>query len=65
VIDATLPSLTIRSEKGDVGFLDHLFGSNPSEKITLKLPKQIHLATRGVNGSVTVGSWTESVTVNA
>jgi len=46
VIDATATSLTIRSEKGDVGFLDHAVWIEPSEKITLKLPKQIHLATR-------------------
>ena len=38
VIDSTATSLTIHGEKGDVGFLDHLFGSNPSETVTLKLP---------------------------
>jgi DUF4097 and DUF4098 domain-containing protein YvlB len=64
VIDSTATSLTIRSEKGDVGFLDHLFGSNPSEKVTLKLPRQIHLAARGVNGSVTVGELDGSLTVS-
>lgn len=64
VIDGTATSLTIRGEKGDGGFLDHLFGSNPSEKVTLKLPKQVHLTTRGVNGSVTVGELDGSITVS-
>ena len=64
VIDSTATSLTIHGEKGDVGFLDHLFGSNPSEKVTLKLPKQVQLATRGVNGSVTVGDLDGSIAVS-
>jgi hypothetical protein len=64
VIDSTATSLTIHSEKGDVGFLDHLWGSNPSEKVMLKLPKQVQLATRGVNGSVTVGDLDGSITVS-
>lgn len=64
VIDNTATSLTIHGEKGDVGFLDHLFGSNPSEKVTLKLPKQVRLAARGVNGSVTVGDLEGSIAVS-
>jgi len=64
VIDSTATSLTIHGEKGDVGFLDHLFGSNPSEKVTLKLPKQIQLSTRGVNGSVVVGELDGSIAVS-
>ncbi len=47
--------LTIQGEKGDVGFLACLFGSNPSERVTLKLPRQISLRTAGVNGPVIVG----------
>ena len=64
VIDSTATSLTIHGEKGDVGFLDHLFGANPSEKVTLRLPRQVQLATRGVNGSVTVGDLDGSITVS-
>lgn len=64
VIENTANSLTIRGEKGDVGFLDHFFGSNPSEKVTLKLPKQVVLATKGVNGSVTVGDLEGSLEVS-
>jgi hypothetical protein len=55
VIENSPTSLRIRGERGDVGFLAGLFGSNPSEKVTLRLPRQIALVTKGVNGSVTVG----------
>jgi hypothetical protein len=54
-IEANANSLRIRGEKGDVGFFEKLFGSNPSERLTLKLPRQIALHTKGVNGSVIVG----------
>lgn len=55
VIENSATSLTIRGEKGDAGFLARLFGSSPSERVTLKLPRQISLVTEGVNGAVTVG----------
>ena len=48
-------SLTIHGERGDVGFFACLFGANPSERVTLTLPRQISLVTKGVNGSVLVG----------
>jgi len=56
IVEGTANSLTIRSEKGDTGFLSRVFGSSPTEQVTLKLPRQISLATRGVNGSVTAGA---------
>jgi hypothetical protein len=55
VIENTPTSLKIRGEKGDAGIFARIFGSSPSEKVTLKLPRQISLLTQGVNGSVTVG----------
>lgn len=54
-IEADANSLRIRGQKGDVGFFGRLFGSNPSERITLKLPRDIALHTKGVNGAVTIG----------
>ncbi|MGH9957414.1 MAG: hypothetical protein ACREBC_09825 [Pyrinomonadaceae bacterium] len=54
-IDSTPSSLRIHGEKGDVGFFSGLFGSSPSEKVTLRLPRQVSLITKGVNGAVTVG----------
>ena len=55
VIEANGNSLKIRGEKSDVGFFERFFGNSPSERITLKLPGDIALHTKGVNGAVTVG----------
>lgn len=55
VIDATATSLRIHGEKADGSFLGRLFGSAPSERVTLRLPRQISLVAKGVNGSVVVG----------
>ena len=54
IIEADSNNLRIRGEKADVGFFERLFGSSPSERLTLKLPRQIALHTKGVNGSVIV-----------
>lgn len=54
-IENSPTSLRIRGEKGEGGFFARLFGSNPTERVTLKLPRQISLVTKGVNGAVTVG----------
>jgi len=54
IIEADPNNLRIRGEKGDVGFFERLFGSNPSEKLTLKLPREIALHTKGVNGALIV-----------
>ena len=62
-IEATANSLRIRSEKHKGGFFSRFFGSDASEKVTLKLPRQISLTTKGVNGPVTVGELDGSVEV--
>jgi len=54
-IDNTAGGLTIRGEKGDAGLLSRMFGSSPTEHVTLRLPRQISLVAEGVNGSVTSG----------
>lgn len=54
-IQATANSLRIKSEKSKDGFFSRFFGSDASERVTLKLPRQISLYTKGVNGPVTVG----------
>ena len=63
-IDSTAGGLTIRGEKGDSSFLSRMLGSNPTEHVTLRLPKQISLVTNGVNGSVTSGGIDGSLEVN-
>lgn len=63
-IENTPTSLTVRGQRGDMGFFDRLFGSNPTEHVTLKLPRQISLVTKGVNGSVIVGEVDGAVEVH-
>lgn len=46
-------SLRIKGEKSDDGFFSRLFGSSATERLTLKLPRQISLFAKGVNGAVT------------
>jgi len=55
LVDASASSLKIHGERGDVGFFAGWFGSNPSERVTLKVPRQISLSTKGINGAVSVG----------
>ena len=63
-IDYTPSGLTIRGEKGDSGLLSRIFGSSPSERVTLRLPRQVSLVAKGVNGSVVVGEIEGSVEVH-
>jgi hypothetical protein len=54
-IEANANKLSIRGETVEHSFFANLFGAKASEKVTLKLPRQIALAAKGVNGSVVVG----------
>ena len=54
-IEADANKLSIRVETVEHNFLARLFGSKASERVTLKLPRQISLAAKGVNGAVVVG----------
>ena len=56
VIESTANSLTVRGKTGDVGFFGRIFGSSPTENVTLKLPSQVSFVASGVNGAVNVGS---------
>lgn len=55
VIENSPNSLTIRGKSGNVGFFGRLFGSSPTERVTLKLPRQVNFVVSGVNGAVNVG----------
>ena len=51
-IEADANSLRIRGEKSeDAGFFSRMFGSSANERTTLKLPRQIALYAKGVNGA--------------
>jgi hypothetical protein len=54
-IEADANSLRIRGERTDTGFFSRLFGSSAGERATLKLPRQIALYAKGVNGSFVSG----------
>ena len=54
-VEGSADKLTIRAETVEHSFFARLFGARASEKVTLKLPRQISLAAKGVNGSVIVG----------
>jgi hypothetical protein len=55
-IEADANSLRIRGEKSDdAGFFSRFFGSSAGERTTLKLPRQIALNAKGVNGSFVTG----------
>jgi hypothetical protein len=48
-------TLKIYGSQGSTGFWARLFSSSPSERVTLKLPRQIALLAKGVNGPVVAG----------
>jgi hypothetical protein len=54
-IDATADSLTVRAESAETSFFARIFGSNPTERVTLRLPREISLVARGINGSLSTG----------
>ena len=62
-IEASANRLTIKGEKRHTGFFSRFFGSDAHEKVTLKLPRQISLYTKGINGNVTAGAVEGSVDV--
>lgn len=56
--------LRIRGETTEHSFFAKLFGSRASEKVTLKLPRQVSLAAKGVNGAVVVGEIAGSIEIS-
>jgi hypothetical protein len=62
-IEATADTLTVRAETADTSFLARIFGSSPTERVTLRLPRAISLVAKGINGSVFAGEIDGSVEV--
>lgn len=54
-IEADANSLRIHAEKADGGLFSRFFGSSGGERVTLKLPRQIALYAKGVNGAFIAG----------
>lgn len=63
-IEASSDKLVIKGEKNDSNMIERMFGSNAHENVTLRLPRQISLASSGVNGSVKVGAIDGSVNIS-
>jgi hypothetical protein len=55
IIEADANSLRIHGEKGDGTFITRIFGASAGERVTLKLPRQIALSAKGVNGAFVAG----------
>lgn len=51
IVEADANNLRIHGEKGDGSFIARIFGSTAGERVTLKLPRQIALYAKGVNGA--------------
>ena len=52
IVEQNADGLLVRSRQVYNGVWDHLFGKDPKEEVTIKAPRQIALALRGVNGRV-------------
>jgi hypothetical protein len=56
IIEQTATGLLIKGQQARrSGFWEHLFGSNPKEDVTIKAPRHIALALKGINGRVNTG----------
>jgi hypothetical protein len=55
IVEQTSDGLIVRSKQNHVGLWDHLFGKDPKEEVTIKAPRQIALALKGINGRVNTG----------
>src|ERR1044072_1273198 len=56
IIEQTATGLLVKGKSARrPGFWEHLFGKNPEEQVTIKAPRNIALALKGINGHVTSG----------
>jgi hypothetical protein len=63
-VEQTATGLLVKSKQVRHGFWEHIFGNNPKEDVTIKAPRQIALALKGINGRVTTGDIEGSVEAN-
>jgi len=55
IIEQTADGLIVRSKQNHLGLWEHLFGHDSNEEVTIKAPRQIALAIKGVNGRISTG----------
>jgi hypothetical protein len=63
-ITATPTSLVIQGEKNQESFWQSLWHGDVKQQVTLKVPRRIALAVKGVNGSVKAGEVTGELEIN-
>lgn len=54
-VEQTATGLIVKGRQISHGFFEHLFGTKANEDVTIRAPRAIVLAIRGVNGHVTSG----------
>lgn len=64
VIEQTASGLVVRAESNNVGWWKRIFGRNPHEEVTIKAPRQIALALKGINGRVNGGDIEGALDIN-
>ena len=62
-VEQTSEGLLVRSKQNHIGLWDHLFGKDPKEEVTIKAPRDIALALKGINGHVKTGDITGALEV--
>lgn len=60
-VEQTSTGLLVKARQVGHGFWEHLFHTQAKEEVTIKAPRQIALALRGINGRVTSGDITGAV----
>ena len=63
IVEQTPDGFVVRSRQNHVGLWDHLFGKDPKEEVTIKAPRDIALALKGINGHVKTGDITGALEV--
>ena len=55
IVEQTSSGLVVRAESNNVSWWKRIFGRNPHEEVSIKAPRQIALALKGINGRVSGG----------
>jgi DUF4097 and DUF4098 domain-containing protein YvlB len=64
IVEQNGDGVLVRSRQVFNGVWDHLFGKDPKEEVTIKAPRQIALALRGINARVYTGDVDGRLEVN-
>ena len=62
-VEQTSTGLLVKGKQVGHGFWEHLFGGKAKEEVTIKAPRNIVLALKGINGRATAGDITGAIEV--